>query len=147
MQVKVVKLGDALTVSPQPAAEDFVALAASGVRMVINNRPDGEEAGQLPAHEAACLAAANGLEYRHIPVTLAGLSEDSVRQFAQALIEAKGPVHAHCRSGQRSATLWALNGIMSGNLTREQARAQTAAAGYDLKPGLAWLDRHEAGRA
>ena len=32
---------------------DIEALAASGVRTIVNNRPDNEDPGQLPAPEAA----------------------------------------------------------------------------------------------
>jgi uncharacterized protein (TIGR01244 family) len=142
--LKTTRITQALTVSPQLQAKDFAALAGHGVRTIINNRPDGEEPGQLPAAEAARLAAENGMKYRHIPVTLATLSADSVRLFAETLTDAKGPVHAHCRSGQRSAIRWALGEIMAGRLTRDEAQARVGAGGYDLKPGFAWLDRHQA---
>lgn len=66
-ELKATPLSKALTVSPQPRAEDFAALARRGVRTVINNRPDGEEPGQLPAAEAAKLAAANGMGSRRFP--------------------------------------------------------------------------------
>ena len=47
---------------------DIDALAAGGVRTIINNRPDGEDAGQLPAAEARRIAEAHGIAYHHIPV-------------------------------------------------------------------------------
>ena len=62
-------LTERVMVAPQIAAPDFAALAAAGVRTVINNRPDGEDAGQLASAQAARLAAKAGLAYRHIPVT------------------------------------------------------------------------------
>lgn len=143
----VTPLTDALTVSPQPAAEDFAALAARGVRMVVNNRPDGEEPGQLPAAEAARIAAEHGMAYRHIPVTLAALLESDVAQFEQALRDADGPVHAHCKTGVRSATLYVLGEVLAGRMTREQARDYGPAHGLDLKAALAWLDRRGEGDA
>lgn len=136
------RLTDTLTISPQPTAEDFVRLAAQGVCMVINNRPDGEEPGQLPAAQAARIAGTNGMAYRHIPVTFASLSETDVAQFEQALLEADGPVHAHCKTGVRSATLYVLGEVLAGRMTREQAEKFGPAHGLDLKAGLAWLDRH-----
>lgn len=69
-----------------------------------------------------------------------------MRQFAEALREAEGPMHAHCRLGQRSATLWALNEVMAGRLSREEAQARAGAGGYDLKPGFAWPDCQDAGK-
>ena len=50
---------------------DIEALADAGVRTIVNNRPDGEDPGQLPAAEARRLAEAHGIAYHHIPVTAA----------------------------------------------------------------------------
>ena len=145
--MQAIQLTHTLSISPQLTPDDFASLAARGVHMVINNRPDGEENGQLPAAEAARIAAAHGMDYRHIPVTLAGLSEGDVAQFEQALRDADGPVHAHCRTGARSATLYVLGEVLAGRMTRQQAREYGPAHGLDLKAGLAWLDRRDGGNA
>lgn len=138
------RLTPALTISPQLAPEDFAVLAANGVCLVINNRPDGEAPAQLSAAEAARHAAAAGLAYRHIPVTLASLSHADILAFRAAVQEAGGVVHAHCRSGARSASLWLLGEILDGAMTREEAREIAAECGLSVQEALAWLDRHEA---
>jgi uncharacterized protein (TIGR01244 family) len=94
---------------------DIEALAGAGVRAIINNRPDGEDPGQLPAAEARRIAEARGIVYLHIPITAATLSRADVDTFAAALREAPGPVVAHCRSGTRSALLWALTRMREGD--------------------------------
>jgi uncharacterized protein (TIGR01244 family) len=139
--MKTATLTDRVMVAPQIAAEDFAALAAAGVRAVINNRPDGEDPGQLSSEETARLAAASGLAYRHIPVTAATLSDEAVATFRQEVAAAGGKVLAYCRSGTRSATLWALGEILAGELSRDEALAIGRANGLDLSGGLAWLDR------
>ncbi len=139
--MKTIKLTDRLMVAPQIAAGDFAALARDGVRAVVNNRPDGEEPGQLSSSEAAQLAAASGLAYHHIPVTAATLSDAAVRAFRQEVAAAGGRVLAYCRSGTRSATLWALGAILAGETSRDEALALGRANGLDLAGGLAWLDR------
>jgi len=93
---------------------DIDALAGAGVRAIINNRPDGEDPGQLPAAEARRIAEARGIAYHHIPITAATLSRADVDTFAAALRDAPGPVVAHCRSGTRSALLWALTRMREG---------------------------------
>ena len=93
---------------------DIEALAAQGVRTIINNRPDGEDPGQLPAVEARRLAEAHGIAYHHIPVTAASLSRADVDAFAQVLATAPQPIVAHCRSGTRSTLLWALSRLRDG---------------------------------
>ncbi len=141
-EFKVSRLADGLTVSPQPSPDDFAMLAARGVRMVVNDRPDGEDPGQLSAVEAAKIAGANGMEYRHVPVKLPDISADDVRAFGRAVAEATGPVHAHCRTGIRSATLWALNEVTSGHKSADQVRATIEGVGFDSKPAMAWLAAH-----
>ena len=105
---------------------DIEALAEQGVRTIINNRPDGEDPGQLPAADAAHIAAAHGITYHHIPITAASLSRADVDAFAAALASAPAPVVAHCRSGTRSALLWALvrlrEGASPGELIATAAR-------------------------
>ena len=139
--MKTMRLSGRVMVSPQIAAVDFAALARRGVRAIINNRPDGEEPGQLSSAEAANLAAENGLAYHHIPITAATLSDAAVTAFRQDVAAAGGEVLAYCRSGTRSATLWALGAIVAGEISREEALALGRANGLDLAGGLAWLDR------
>ena len=67
---------------------DIAALAQSGVRTIVNNRPDGEDAGQLPAAEARRIAEALGIAYHHSPITMASLSRADVDAFAAVLASA-----------------------------------------------------------
>jgi uncharacterized protein (TIGR01244 family) len=84
------------------------------VRTIINNRPDGEDPGQLQAAEARRLAEALGIAYHHIPITAATLSRGDVDAFAATLRDVPAPVVAHCRSGTRSTLLWALSRMRDG---------------------------------
>ena len=84
------------------------------MRTIINNRPDDEDPGQLPAAAARKLAEAHGIAYRHIPITAASLTRADVDAFAAALGAAAQPVVAHCRSGTRSTLLWALTQLREG---------------------------------
>ena len=93
---------------------DIDALAQAGIQTIINNRPDGEDPGQLPAAEARRLAEAHGIAYHHIPVTAASLSRADIDAFAAVLGSAPQPVVAHCRSGTRSTLLWALARMREG---------------------------------
>jgi len=110
----LVPLAPGLSAAGKLDAGDIAALADSGVRTIINNRPDGEDPGQLPAAEARRLAEARGITYHHIPVTAASLSRSDVDAFAAALKSAPQPIVAHCRSGTRSALLWALSRLREG---------------------------------
>ena len=87
-------LTDMMVVSPQIDLEGVKAARDAGITLIINNRPEDEEAGQVtgPAIEAAALAL--GLSYIAIPVTHSGFSQPQVKAMADALDAAVGPVLA-----------------------------------------------------
>lgn len=107
-------LAPELSVAGRLDHADIDTLAKAGVRTIINNRPDGEDPGQLSAVEARRIAEARGIAYYHIPITAGTLSRGDVTAFAAVLQQASSPVVAHCRSGTRSALLWALTRMHEG---------------------------------
>ena len=106
--MNIIKLDDTVAVAPQPSLEDLAEIAAAGFRGIINNRPDGEDAGQPSSAEIAAEARRLGLFYCHIPVRPGEATPDDARQFAGAMRDASGPVLAYCRSGNRARQLWQL---------------------------------------
>ena len=114
MTAELIPLAPGLNVAGQLDRADIEELARAGVRTIINNRPDGEDPGQLPAADARELAEAHGIAYHHIPITAASLTKADVDAFAATLQSAAEPVVAHCRSGTRSALLWALTRLREG---------------------------------
>src|SRR5436309_2313923 len=78
MAAKLVPLGPRLSVAGRLDRADIDALAQAGVRTIVNNRPDGEDPGQLPAADARRIAESQGLVYHHIPITAATLSRADV---------------------------------------------------------------------
>jgi uncharacterized protein (TIGR01244 family) len=114
MAPELFPLAPGLSAAGRLDGPDIEALAAAGVCTIVNNRPDGEDPGQLPAAEARRIAESHGITYHHIPVTAATLSRADVDAFAAVLRDAPAPVVAHCRSGTRSALLWALARMREG---------------------------------
>ena len=110
---------------------DFRIVAAMGFRSVINNRPDGEEQGQLSGTDEARLAADYGLGYRFIPAAKLDLFSDHVvSDMQQALGQLDGPILAHCKAGMRSAIAWAA--ATSHTQPIDEILAKVAAAGFDF---------------
>lgn len=132
---QIVAVTPEFAVAPQVALSDFPAIAAAGYTLVINNRPDGEEAGQPTAAEAESAARQAGLAYLHLPFS-GQPPADVVERLIEALEAAQGPVLAHCRSGTRSITAWALASAITGAHEPAQIVESARAAGYDLS-GLA----------
>jgi len=114
MPAQLFPLAPGINVAGRLDRVDIDALANAGTRTIINNRPDGEDPGQLPVADARRTAEAQGIAYHHIPDTAATLSRADVDAFAAALRDAPAPVVAHCRSGTRSALLWALVRMREG---------------------------------
>jgi sulfide:quinone oxidoreductase len=117
---------------------DIEALADAGIKTIINNRPDGEDPGQLPAADARKLAESRGMAYHHIPFTAATLTKAQVDEFAATLASATGPIVAHCRSGTRSTLVWSLTRMRQGADPMALV-AQAAGNGIDIAvlPALA----------
>lgn len=89
----------------QPAATDWQAIHARGVRTVINLRLPGEMAGR---DEAAEVRAA-GMRYVSIPVAGAdGINAGNARALHEALAPDHERVLVHCASGNRAGALLGL---------------------------------------
>ena len=114
MTAELIPLAPGLSATGRLDRADIDALAQAGVRTIINNRPDGEDPGQLDAAAARRIAEVLGLGYHHLPVTAQTLSQADVDAFAATLRDAAEPVVAHCRSGTRSTLLWALTRMREG---------------------------------
>ena len=125
------RITDELSVAPQISLSDVEAAARAGFRLIINNRPDGEDPGQPPSAAMAAAAAAAGLAYAHIPVRGAPTAEQ-VEEERRLLESAPGPVLAFCRSGTRSIVTWSIGQLASGGRGREELIGLGRAAGYDL---------------
>ena len=122
-----------LSVSGQLRPADLAGLAGKGVRSIINNRPDGEMPDQPPGASIEAEARRLGLDYRHIPVIQGEWDRSTVEAFADALRELPCPIHAYCRSGMRSTTMWAMQACARGAPV-EQVMSSARQAGYDLAP-------------
>lgn len=81
------------------------------------------------------------MAYRHIPVTFPALSRHVVEEFSRTLQEADGPILAYCRSGTRSAALWALVEALGGRMNGDEVLAFGRKLGLDFGHAVVWLAR------
>ena len=127
------QLDDKTLVSGQIAPHEVAGLAQQGVTMLVNNRPDGEEAGQPLAGEIEQAAAAAGISYRFVPI-IRGIGPADVEEMQKALRETgDGKLLAFCRSGTRSALACALAHREEGASTEEVVQSLNQ-AGFDHSP-------------
>lgn len=138
-------ISDSLLVAPQISMADVAKAKAQGVTLIINNRPDDEEPGQVNGAEIEAAAKAAGIGYVAIPVTHAGFSAPQVEAMIAALKEAAdGKTLAYCRSGTRSTLLWSLAAAKEG-MNPSRIASMAASAGYDITPVRAMVDALAAG--
>jgi sulfide:quinone oxidoreductase len=134
--VETKPLTDGMSVSAQIRPEDAPALAGT-FRTVVNNRPDGVEPGQPTSAELEAAVRKAGMDYAFIPVTPGQFTDQEVLALGQVMADASHPLLAFCRTGTRSATLWALS--QAGHRDAGEILRVAAEAGYDLnalKPRL-----------
>lgn len=139
---RISTLPDGTLIATQLLAADLEALAAQGVRGVINNRPDGEAPDQPAAASLEAHCRQLGLGYAFLPFA-SGIAPDraTTLAFTGAAAKLPQPVVAFCRTGTRSITLWAFAQV-AGGASVQATLAAASAAGYDLakfSPQLAAL--------
>ena len=126
-------LTDRILVAPQISVDDVAEAQAQGVTMIVNNRPDDEEPGQVNGAQIEAAALKAGIDYIAVPVAHGGFAPWQLDGMAQALEQAgEGKLLAYCRSGTRSTLLWALTRARAGD--HPDVLAAQAAAGYDISP-------------
>ncbi|MBA1191028.1 TIGR01244 family phosphatase [Pseudomonas entomophila] len=128
--MQCVRLDEGLFVASQVQVTDLPALHQLGIRSVICNRPDGEAPDQPSADEIATAACAFDIAFSYIPVGSEGLGDERVATFTEALTTLPGPTLAYCRTGNRSASLWALS--RAGKRPAGDIIASAKRAGFDV---------------
>ena len=127
------KLDECTLISGQLQPGDLAALRELGITMIVNNRPDGEDADQPPSAAIEQAARDAGIEYRHVPIRR-GIGPADVELMQEAMRDCgNGKMLAFCRSGHRSALAWAVAKAAEGTPAGEVQRL-AAEAGVDISP-------------
>lgn len=120
MDLRLMSLDHQVAVAGQLQPEDMPAVAAAGYAAVVNNRPDREALlGQPRTAVLAAAAAAAGLRFLDLPFSGPNASPEQVRALAGLLAANDGKVVAFCKSGMRSALLWAAAAVANGRAIDE----------------------------
>lgn len=105
--MNAMKITDEYFVAAQIDVDEVSAIAAHGFVAVICNRPDGEDSGQPTAAAIATACIDAGIAFHHVPITTLPIPSDAIREHQRVIEESNGPVLGYCRSGQRSAVIFA----------------------------------------
>ena len=127
------QLDEKTLVDGQIGPNDVATLKAMGVTLIVNNRPDGEDANQPTSDEIEAAAKEQGLDYRHVPIAR-GLGPSDIEAMREAMHSVgDGKLFAFCRSGNRSTLAWAVAKSEDG-VSREELNRRANEAGFDLGP-------------
>lgn len=109
MSITTQAIAPGFAVAAQLSATQMADAAAQGFKTVVNNRPDSEGGPGQPLSQAIEAAAqANGLHYVYLPVVSGAITPEQAQALRERLQSVPKPVLAFCRSGARSAQLFAL---------------------------------------
>lgn len=140
------RLTSAIFVAPQIDIDTVARAKEEGVTLIVNNRPEGESADQVPGEQIEAAARAAGMAYVAIPVTHSGFAPWQLDALDEALAgNAGGKTLCYCRSGTRSTLLWSLARARAGDEPDEIADV-AAGAGYDVSPISEMIHALAAGR-
>lgn len=133
MSFKTTEMAPGIDTGAQVDGASLQEIAAMGYRAVINNRPDGEEPGQMTMAGAKAQAEALGLEYHFLPVTSSTIGKADVEAFDALLARAGKPLLAHCRTGTRVYLLYGAVQVLKHGADTDALVAEAASRGFDIK--------------
>ncbi len=109
--MELFELTDNLMLAGQVDPDTVPAIAAQGIRSIICSRFDGEAEGQPDFASVERVAAAYGIKAVYLPVNPSSrpISDEEGAAFGELLASLPKPTLAYCRTGARSALLWALS--------------------------------------
>ena len=99
------QLTSQVSVSGHIGVEDVQAFKDQGVELLVCNRPDGEDDGQIPYELVEAEAKRIGLPFKLLAFSSYQITPESRDEFI-GLIETRQRIHCYCRSGARSKRLW-----------------------------------------
>lgn len=109
--------GEMILVGGQPSPEQFASAQRLGYKTIVNLRLPDEEDNTDPEQIRNL-----GMNYVSFPMTgSADLTEEKVREFAEALEAAETPMMVHCASGNRVGALFAMKAFYVDGLSPEEA--------------------------
>ena len=118
-----------IMIAGQITPETVGSLSSEGIRVIVNNRPDGEMPGQPSSAAIEAAACAAGIDYQYIPIG-GGIDVGAI-DAARAALAGGLMTLMFCKSGMRSALLWAA--VRSGEgRTPDELISVARAAGVEI---------------
>lgn len=134
MSLSLQRLDEQSSVSGQLDPADMTEVAALGFGVVVNNRPDREAMfGQPRTADLKQAAEAAGLLFVDLPFPGPNVTPEQVHALAGILDKRDRRVVAFCKSGMRSALIWAAAELAAGR-GLDDVLSAARNAGQNLDP-------------
>ena len=104
----VKQLTGQIAVTEQIKLDALDSIKRQGFHTIVDLRPDGEAADQVPSVEVARAARERGIRFVYVPVPHGAIPETAVTELGKALSSEPGSTLLYCRSGRRAARTWSL---------------------------------------
>ena len=143
------KLNEQITVGGQPTEEQLAELKQAGFKTVINLRTEGEENQPLSPEAEAGKVQAQGMEYRHLPVSPQAMGPELVDRFRHELEQLPAPVFVHCASGMRAGAFSMMHLATQAGWSGDDTLRKAEQMGFECKqPELkefvkGYIDSHQ----
>jgi sulfide:quinone oxidoreductase len=128
--MKLQQLDEHIYIADQINTVDISTLKELGIKTIINNRPDNEEAKQPLSADISVHAASINIKYYFLPIIPGNYSVGSIEKLTELLNTVTKPVLIFCRTGNRSINLWALS--QSPIHGKEYVSAKAKEIGFDI---------------
>jgi len=128
--MKIQQLNEQVYIADQITIEDIDSLKGLGIQSIINNRPDNEGENQPLSKDLAKYAADINLAYYYLPVVSGHYPLHTIKEFTELLATAKNPILVFCRTGNRSAHLWALS--QKAKLGHQYVKSKAKEIGFNI---------------
>jgi uncharacterized protein (TIGR01244 family) len=126
-----------LAVADQPTEADLGSLKKEGYAGVVNLRNDGEPEQPLSTAAEGDKVRALGMDYLHVGVGSAPLTETGVKAFCNFLDKHKDDkVLVHCRKGSRAAALVVLHRALAERWQPSEVADKARGLGLPLEGNI-----------
>ncbi len=137
--MNIIELNSKLSISDQIKLEDVAQLAKLGVKLIICNRPDNEEADQISYREVKKAASQHGIDFEFIPVAGREIPLETLEKFVECTESRTDRIHAYCRTGTRCSIFWGLS--EARHRTPKEVLSTAESKGLNLSPVVDQLEK------
>jgi uncharacterized protein (TIGR01244 family) len=113
---------------------DFQRLARLRIATIVDMRPDGEAADQIPSQQVAAISKQRGMVFEYIPIPHGEIPAKGVDRLSSVLTNGKRPILLYCRTGKRALRTFCLaEAARKDGHSAEELNSIADRSGFEIK--------------